>query len=422
VVCWGDDGFGQSFPPPGLNGSDVNVLVISAGDLHTCALIDQTVVDPSDGSVSVSRQVVCWGDNSARQLLPPSSVRGSGDPETEEVGVAVAIAAGDRHTCAIQGDSSANDAPDAPVFEETLRVICWGSSFYGQITPPDQVDGQDFKAIEITAGWRHSCARQRLTGAVVCWGDDSNGQISPPDSVNGEDGSASSIAAGWFHSCAINAETELAVCWGESPVYKGESASAISAGDHHACALAEPDGAVTCWGFNFSGQAVAPNEVNGEGGTAFAVTSGSDFSCALKEPYGKVVCWGSNRFEKATPPDSVNGDEHEDPTDLESPLVDTASAIVAGHDHACAIQKSDGAVVCWGNPESDRTIPHPEVDGSLGTATAISAGNGFAVAIAAPEPGANLLRGSVLLLLGAWGWRRRRVPATKAGGGGRGRC
>jgi hypothetical protein len=53
-------------------------------------------------------------------------------------------------------------------------VVGWGEI-------PAAVNGTSGTATAVAAGVRHSCAIQGGTGAVVCWGDDVSGQASPPD-------------------------------------------------------------------------------------------------------------------------------------------------------------------------------------------------------------------------------------------------
>ena len=49
------------------------------------------------------------------------------------------------------------------------------------------------------------CAIQAGTGQVVCWGSNYHGQASPPAAVDGSEGRAAAIAAGYFHTLAIAA-------------------------------------------------------------------------------------------------------------------------------------------------------------------------------------------------------------------------
>src|SRR5215510_11791029 len=59
-------------------------------------------------------------------------------------------------------------------------VVGWGLG-----APPPMLT-----ASAIAAGYRHSCAIQAGTGAVVCWGGDPFGTPPPPPSVDGTAGTA----------------------------------------------------------------------------------------------------------------------------------------------------------------------------------------------------------------------------------------
>ena len=82
--------------------------------------------------------------------------------------VAVAVAAGARHTCAIFSDAT---------------VRCWGANESGQLgdgtvdskNKPVPVAGLT-SVDAIVAGGAHSCAR-RTDGSVWCWGSNTSGQL-----------------------------------------------------------------------------------------------------------------------------------------------------------------------------------------------------------------------------------------------------
>ncbi len=122
VICWGKNNYGQI--GDGTNGSDdhrltptqtsslgVNrtAVAMSAGGSHTCVILD-------DGSMS------CWGLNFKGQLgdgsTNPSEDRNTPTQTANLGGIAVVIAAGGDHTCAILEDDLAH---------------CWGYNFYGQL-------------------------------------------------------------------------------------------------------------------------------------------------------------------------------------------------------------------------------------------------------------------------------------------------
>ena len=128
---------------------------------HTCAILD-------DGSVS------CWGSNNYGQLGDGTTTDRNTPTQTSSLGTdrtAVAITAGDYHTCAILDDGS---------------VSCWGCNNYGQLgdgtttdrNTPTQTSslGTDRTAVAITAGAYHTCAILD-DGSVSCWGDNGYGQL-----------------------------------------------------------------------------------------------------------------------------------------------------------------------------------------------------------------------------------------------------
>jgi len=164
VRCWGDDSKGQ-LRVPKLR----DVLEISAGALHTCAVS--------------AAGVQCWGDNTSGQLNVPALVK----PQH--------VAAGGTHTCAIAsgqvacwgGESSAlvDDIPAVTrpsviasgahrscVLDAT-GVQCWGDPSASSLAPPELTVVQQI-AVGGGGGLAHACARH-LQG-VRCWGDDSLGQ------------------------------------------------------------------------------------------------------------------------------------------------------------------------------------------------------------------------------------------------------
>jgi len=104
---------------------------------------------------------------------------------------------------------------------------------------------------------------------------------------------------------------------------------------------------------------------------------------------------------------------------MPSPTVDgtagTAVAISAGSAHSCAIQAGSGAVICWGNDDSHQSPPTTSVDGVHGKGTAISAGTLHTLAIAVPEPASALLgatSGAMLLVLARRRAGRRSNPRS----------
>lgn len=322
--CWGLNGdgllgIGVAAPPQSLSepqriSAAGDVVQVSAGAVHTCAL-------RRDGSVA------CWGVNFDLQL-GGATMDGTSPCPVVVPGLAnvAGLAAGDYHTCALISDGT---------------VRCWGAGGLGQLgngtansATPLPVTGIS-NAVQIAAGGNFSCARL-ASGAVSCWGQNNRGQLGRASSgmgdssaaaaeVAGLGGAASDLDLGGSHACALVAG--VARCWGNngegqlgdgggsarhtpgdvidtaggSPVPL--AAAAFSAGSRHSCAV-RPSGALVCWGSGSDGRlgnggdSNAPNPVavtgfDGSSLAAVAVSAGGTFACA-RTAQGEVRCWGLN--------------------------------------------------------------------------------------------------------------------------------
>ena len=193
VVCWGisgslqlGGGISNSWQTAsGSKGAPLGSGTanrIAAGTWHTCAVL-------SDNSVQ------CWGNNTWGQ---------TGDGGVPSLGTgktATEIAVGDGISCAILNDAS---------------VLCWGD-----LASPD-LGGKT--ATKIAMGPTHACAILN-DKAVNCWGKNTEGQLGggTPDSgrvlrgtkhdpLGGQ--AAIEIAAGYMHTCAIMESDNSVKCWG----------------------------------------------------------------------------------------------------------------------------------------------------------------------------------------------------------------
>jgi alpha-tubulin suppressor-like RCC1 family protein len=223
VSCWGQNLFGQlgdgttndgNTPTQTSSlGTDRTAIAITAGVVHTCAILD-------DGSVS------CWGYNLRGQLGHGTTTSRNIPTQTSSLGTdrtAIAITAGYWHTCAILDDGS---------------VSCWGRNNHGQLgdgtnntryTPTQTSSlGEGRTAVAITAGIDHICAILD-DGSVSCWGYNGQGQLG--------DGTTTSR----------NTPTQTSSLGTDRIVF------AITAGSYHTCAILD-DGSVSCWGNNGQGQ------------------------------------------------------------------------------------------------------------------------------------------------------------------------
>ena len=226
VVCWGRGNSGQlgqgatsnighsgsatvaSTPAIDL-GTGRTALALSAGDAHTCAILDNATLK-------------CWGSG-GNGRLGSGATNNLGDGANEmgnalgivDVGsgrTARAISAGIAHTCAVLDNAS---------------VKCWGNGGFGRLGYGNQNDlgdganemgsslaavslGTGRTALAISAGGTHTCAV--LDNATLkCWGDGSSGQIGSNDVLAvgasaGEMGDALAVVA--LGGGSINTVTE----------------------------------------------------------------------------------------------------------------------------------------------------------------------------------------------------------------------
>jgi alpha-tubulin suppressor-like RCC1 family protein len=261
VKCWGNNNAGQlglgdttdrgdgpsemgdALPAVPL-GTGRTATAITAGDLHTCALLD-------------NGQLKCWGDGGNGRLgLGDDVTRGDGPGEMGDALPAVplgtgrtatAVTAGSAHTCALL---------------DNAQVKCWGANGSGQLGQGDTFDygsgpltvgdflspvslGSGRTATAVTADFAHTCALLD-DQTVKCWGENGSGQLGQGDpddrgDQSGEMGDAlDPIADG-----------------------NGRTAIAVTTSGQHTCALLD-NSRLKCWGGNFAGR-LGLGDVNDRG-------------------------------------------------------------------------------------------------------------------------------------------------------------
>lgn len=320
VQCWGLNQSGQlgnntttnSFTTVTVAGLS-NVIGLTTGLNHTCAL-------QLNGTVS------CWGENSAGQLgngtltavsLVPVAVQGLTNT--------VALAAGERHTCAL----SANGG-----------VSCWGDNSFGQLigvspnasgsfsTTPVTVPGVT-NAVAVSGPDANTCALI-ANGNVLCWGFNGNGRL----------------GTGVFSSAYST----------PGPVKGLIDAIALTSGHGHTCAL-RAGGTVVCWGFNDHGE--LGNDQTGDQSTPVGVVSlagvvsvsaGGYHNCAITTS-GAMYCWGNNNQAQLGDGTQINRLLPTLVPGLTDAVMVTAGSNTAfqipNNQHTCAL-RSSGSLSCWG--------------------------------------------------------------------------
>ena len=336
---------------PGFQeGSIYSNDTISSGESHTCAILD-------NGSVS------CWGENLVGEIGDGTNVKRTEPTQTMSLGngrTAVAVSAGQYHTCAILDNGS---------------VSCWGHNNKGQLGDGTNTDrytpaltsslGIGRTAVAISSGGSFTCVILD-DGNVSCWGKNTYGNLGDGTTVSARYTPAQTASLG-----------------------VGRTAVAISSGWEYACALLD-DGTVSCWGSNYRGElgnsaygdryTPSPTASFGTGRTAVAISSGETAACAILDN-GSVSCWGANIVGAIG--DGTNIDRYDPVLTSSLGIGRTAVAISSGGAHACAIL-DNGSISCWGynnrgqladNTTTDRNTP--SLISSLGigrTAIGISSG------------------------------------------------
>ena len=251
VRCWGNNfsgqlgtGNSQNSPNP-IDVADLtsNVVSISAGLVHTCALLS-------------TGEVKCWGSNqfgavgngSTENAWRPATVRGLGSNVR-------AIAAGYYLACAVMNNGAAK---------------CWGDNRSGalgdgtkvQRNEPVDVKGLSSGVQSLVSGDYYVCALM-TSGAVMCWPTASSPTPTP---VNGLASGVTALSGGGWHTCARMNNGRLK-CWGNNNLGQLGNGNTNSSTD--------------------------PIDVTVLDGTIRSVTAGGAYTCILTD-YGGAKCWGSN--------------------------------------------------------------------------------------------------------------------------------
>lgn len=342
-------------------GAGRTARAITTGVSHACAALD-------------NGQVKCWGRNDDAELgLGDTTNRGFAPGQMGDalpavnLGTgrrAVAVSAGDHHTCAILDNG---------------QVKCWGRNNLGQAgrgdisAPVDRVGddpaemgdalpavalGTGRTARAVSAGRDQTCAVLD-NGELKCWGYNASFQLGIGDNTGplqavgdtpgemgdalmavdlGTDRTATAVATASEFTCTLLDNGDVK-CWGSNqfgktgrgiglgntgaspaemgdgllpvPLGSGRTARSISASNNHVCVTLDND-QVKCWGRNTIGElglgdatnrgdqilqmgTFLPEVALGTGRSAQFVTTGGAHSCAILDT-GAAACWGYGLF------------------------------------------------------------------------------------------------------------------------------
>lgn len=272
--CWGNNVAAQLGVP-----ADTEVIGIQGPTLLRAALFVDVAVGALHGCFTDGLDIFCWGDNSAGQRGAETDcceITTRVEPPEEWEGWAQ-LAAGSRHTCALQ-----------PI-DEGGRLVCWGDDSFGQLGDGAAVSttmtevGDGF--VDVAAGPHHTCAIDS-DGDVFCWGRNDSGELGT--------GEASDAPV----RVELPVRAERIFAGGQSGLTIDDENVSFVAGAATTCAL-DVDGQAYCWGANESGQLGPGLEVLAP--TAIHPTLrfdrlalGGAFTCGVLRDSPEVWCWGNN--------------------------------------------------------------------------------------------------------------------------------
>jgi alpha-tubulin suppressor-like RCC1 family protein len=220
---------------------------------------------------------------------------------------------------------------------------------------------------QLDAGYQHACVRA-TDGRVWCWGRSDQYQLGDGFTQNRNYpapatafAAPSTMTLGGYVDCQLDATGNVR-CVGANyagqlgigmttpskptlqPVTLPAAAMQIAGGEEHVCALLV-DGRVYCWGNNFYGAIGDGTTMSPRPGptftgitTATAIVAGNHHSCALTPT--DLLCWGDNQYGEL-------GDGTKMQRRVPTSTGMTGIKAFAGGNHTCIIDTAD-TMHCWG--------------------------------------------------------------------------
>ncbi|GLI67485.1 hypothetical protein VaNZ11_011664 [Volvox africanus] len=220
-------------------------------------------------------------------------------------------------------------------------------------TAPPPLPPSGFVPGALASGYDSTCVLSHTAGALKCFGFGRFGQLGSGNNRNIGD-----------------QPNEMGSALPPVRFGPGLTPTSIAGGCFHMCAILQPGGVVKCWGYNGNGQlglgdTLSRGDERGEMGanlaavdlgtglTATALVAGCYHTCALLQPGGIVKCWGSNSAGQLGIGDKVNRGDQPGQMGDSLPAVDlgpgyAVTALASGLYHTCAILQPRGAIKCWG--------------------------------------------------------------------------
>jgi alpha-tubulin suppressor-like RCC1 family protein len=347
--CWGYNHFGQlgNGDKGGGSADEACGFECRLSPVQVSALGDTVRKVAAGGyftcAIDAQGALWCWGHNNHGQV--GSDTKAYASRPVHVADGAIDVTAGDAHACALFSDH---------------LVRCWGSNDKGQLgngttwsTPvPMHVKDLDWTE-SVRAGSDHTCALM-WDGALQCWGDNHDGQLGN-GKVTGEacsDGQA---------TCELSPVRVL-----QPPSASAyTSFASASPGAHFTCAFMT-DRTAWCWGSTASGALglgdttegnqdcgapapckPVPRQVTALGKAFAVIESGSDHACAIERTQGSLWCWGHNKSGQLG---DGTLEDRASPVRISS-LGDTVVAVAAGSEQTCVLEK-DHTVWCWGRNDN----------------------------------------------------------------------
>ena len=266
----------------------------------------------------------------------------------------VKLDVGHSTACALRVDGTVDCWPGWPKMPEPVGIhqdvaagskghLCWINTGGAMDCRAEYTYGP-YKDVQAVSMWLYSPCYLKTDGSMRCRGRFTARATSP--------GPYKSITVGFGHACALTTDN-LAEClrYGghyETPEPETEFKH-LESGGRTVCGI-RMDDTLLCWKFNGSGWGDNVDQghtvIDTPDGNFKSVAPTYDFICAVKSEDGSIVCFRYTDQGSANPYSRF----------IQESIVDKVPegefhSVDTGRERACGL-KTDGAIVCWGDPLS----------------------------------------------------------------------